>query len=283
MKYLRPAQLVSPLLSYLMLFGWLIGCSATGRPESPSTAASSDLRNLFDDSEERRLELDPISALSRGDQRWADQFGDYISKEYFSARHRLVVRDLSRLATIDQGSLDATDQIAYDVFRFQRQLEADGFDSGVQEILRQLPLDHLFGYHITFPDMSSGQSVAPFTTVDEYQHGLQRFDGFVTYLQRARDAMSEGINQGHVLPYFAAELVLGQLDAALEAGVDGSPLLRPTTNFPDSIAEAEQDRLTEAYRTALERQVLPAYTNCASSCRRNTCPLAAAELPGYSP
>ena len=80
--------------------------------------ARAKLLALFKASDEASLRLNPLDALFRGDMRYADQFGDTISDDYFAATRTAAERDLAALEAIDRALLNPTDQIAYDTFAF---------------------------------------------------------------------------------------------------------------------------------------------------------------------
>ena len=68
-----------------------------------SQAAAHDaLFAVFKASDEASLKLNPLSALFRGDMRYADRFGDMISDEYFAATRAAGQNDLAALAAIDR-------------------------------------------------------------------------------------------------------------------------------------------------------------------------------------
>ena len=90
--------------------------------------AGERLHRLFHDSDEASLRRNPISAMFRGDFRYADRLGDYISDEYFAAEKAAVEQDLATLASIDRNALNATDRLAYDVFKFQREETSSTFN-----------------------------------------------------------------------------------------------------------------------------------------------------------
>ena len=265
---------------------WLVGCSSlpgAGENRSSGTAPpdpEAELRALVETSDEAMLRLDPQGALARGDARFANRFGDYISKEYFAQMEALARADMEGLKRIPRPALSGPSGIVYDAFRYRTELALRRFDSGAAEILRHLPLDHLFGYHVAFPEWSTGQSIAPFKTLEDYENGVQRIDGFVTYLERAQAVLREAVDAGHVLPRFAAELVLRQVEETLETGLDGSPFLRPIESLPDDLTPVDQRRLKTAYRQAIAEEVIPAYQRLAHFLRQEYLPRSRTGAPG---
>ncbi|MEM7048296.1 MAG: DUF885 domain-containing protein [Acidobacteriota bacterium] len=244
------------------------------------TSAAQALDGLFAASNDRRLDLDPQAALGRGDRRQADRFGDYLSRRHLAARSDNLRRDLAALARIDRQALPAAQQVAYDAFRYRAETELAGFENGSEEILRQLPFDHLFGYHIAFPDMSSGQSLFPFTDLADYESGLRRLTGFARYLDDSHRVLRLGIEQGHVPAEFATRRVIDQLSAAVEGGVEGSPLLGPTKSFPDTIGDADRQRLTAAYERAIGETVMPAFARLETFFEEEYLPASRQGAPG---
>jgi hypothetical protein len=65
-----------------------ISASSIGEVANQGDSLATDsLRRsaLFERSDESSLLLNPLNALSRGDLRFADQFGDLVSDEYFAS------------------------------------------------------------------------------------------------------------------------------------------------------------------------------------------------------
>jgi uncharacterized protein (DUF885 family) len=226
---------------------------------SPSgAAAAKQLAGVLAAADEVDLKLFPLTGLTRGDLRHADQYGDYITDD-FLREHRSQLRfRLQQLRRIDRTRLSPMDKIAHDVFRHQNEYTLKAYGTGVAKINQALPLDHIFGAHMSFPQLSSGEGDAPFKTIADYENGLKRIDGFVVFLDRAIEKMRLGIKSGHVLIRVVTEKVVQQLDEAESAGVEKSAFLKPVQALPATFDDAQKRRLEAAYRTAISGQVLPA-------------------------
>lgn len=239
--------------------------SASEQPGAPAVSASSSaqpsvpLAQLFKDSDEASLRLNPLEALSRGDLRYADQFGDYLSSAYIEAARRQVRADAAGLKQIQREALSPQEQVSYDVFAWQTQNAQAFADLGLDLYTQKLPIDHFNAIHIAFADISSGQSIAPFKTLEDYENNLKRIKQFVAFLDMAQVRMREGMAAGIVQPKLVMRNVVDQLDTQFKAGVDGSPFLLPTKTFPASIVPADQQRLAATYRVAIQSEILPAY------------------------
>ncbi len=221
---------------------------------------SAKLTQLFIASDEARLQRNPLQALFRGDTRYADRFGDGVTDAYFAAEKAAAEADLKVLATIDRSRLTPDEQISYDVFKWQRETDLKGYDPALLGVAKLLPIDHFTGVHQFAPDIFSGQSVAQFKTVKDYEDNLKRLDEFVVAMDRSLDRMKQGVAAGVVQPRLVSERVLSQLDRHVTGGVDAMPLMMPVQKFPDTIPAAEQARLKAEYTAMVGGKVLPSYT-----------------------
>ena len=228
-------------------------------PVAPAPSPSEMLAKLFADSDEGDLKLSPFNALARGDMRYADQFGDYLSDAYIQAQRDKTASELSRLAAIDRSKLSDEEQISYDVFGWTLKTNKAFQDADLDRLTSKLPIDHFNAIHVAFADISSGQSFAPYKTVADYENSLKRIAQFVTFLDAAQVRMREGMAAGVVQPKLVMRNVLGQLDTQLKGGVDKSPFMLPVANMPKEFSDADRARLSAATRDAVANQVLPAY------------------------
>ncbi|MEA3008881.1 MAG: hypothetical protein QOJ91_573 [Sphingomonadales bacterium] len=246
--------------------GLLAGC-ATSSPPSPTAAAqaphqtpSQALAALFRESDEASLRRNPVQALARGDLRYADRLGDTFSDAYYDAEREAARADLAALAAIDREALSGDDRVAYDVFRWQRGMDLKGLEGEVFAAAVVRPIDHFNGFHTAFADLSSGEGIAPYKTVKDYENGLSRSHDFVRLADGAIARMEQGIAAGVVQPKLVMANVLEQLDAMLAEGVEGSSFYRPVANFPAEVPEADRPRLRAAYAESISTEIRPALT-----------------------
>jgi uncharacterized protein (DUF885 family) len=109
------------------------------------------------------------------------------------------------------------------------------------------------------PALGSGANAQPFETVQDYEHWLKRLDGLVVWMDQAIANMRVGVEKGAVQPRAVMEKVLPQLDAMIVPRAEDSQYFAPLKRFPESVAQADRDRLIAAYTQALEAKLLPAY------------------------
>ena len=237
----------------------LVAPPAAAQSALAENSAARDLHQLFKDSDEASLRRNPLYGIFRGDMRYADRFGDYITDAYFAAEKQANEEDMARLAKIDRTKLNPTDQIAYDVFKWQTEQTAIGYRPDILKLNAVRPLNHFYGFHTFYPTFSSGKSGAPFQTVADYDNALKRHREFIIYLDRAIERFREGKAAGIVETKMTINNVIGQLDSQLAQSVTESPYYGPITQLPASLSDADKARLTADYQAIIEQGIYPAY------------------------
>ena len=222
------------------------------------SATDAALLKLFHDSDEASLQRNPLNAIYRGDMRYADRLGDYVTDAYFAAERAAGQADLAALKKIDCGKLTPTNQIAYDVFKWQTELALKALSPELLAITSVQPVDHFSGFHNTYPGFASGEGAAPFKTVADYENNLKRHRDYVVMIDRWIVRFREGMTSGVVEPRLVVSNMIDQLNNQIALGVEGSTYYGPVKTFPDAIPPAEQARLRAATATAIRDGILPA-------------------------
>ena len=227
-------------------------------PAAAEQSAHDRLFKLFKDSDEANLKRNPIGALFRGDLRYAHTLGDGITDQYYAAERAAAEQELAALRAIPRDQLNATDQLAYDVFQYNRTNTLRGLQPDMLALTEVRPMNHFFGVHTFYPTFASGKGAAPFKTLEDYENNLKRHKDFVTFLDRAIGRFRQGKEAGVVDTKLTVGNMIEQLDAQLKLPVEESPYFGPVQQFPDSIAEADRTRLTQQYRAAITGEIYPA-------------------------
>jgi uncharacterized protein (DUF885 family) len=235
-----------------------LGAAAAPAPATPGEDSHARLTALFHESDEASLKRNPLNALFRGDLRYADRLGDYITNAYFDAERAASEEDLRRLKTINRALLNPTDRIAYDVFKWQTELALRGLAPEILALTAVRPIDHFTGLHSSYPDIASGQGAAPFNTLADYENNLKRNDEYAVDIDRAIARFREGLATGVVQPKLVIANVISQLDLQLGARVEDSPYYGPLKHFPAAISAADQTRLKVAYAKEISEKIYPA-------------------------
>jgi uncharacterized protein (DUF885 family) len=278
-------MLKSILLAIMLVVAAVQVQAAPAAAPTGGADPGAQLRKLFAASDEAHLRRNPLEALWRGDPRYADQYGDYISDAYFAAEKKSAGEDLAALARIDRSALSADERISYDVFRYQRSMDLAGFEPALLRSLTDRPIEHFYGAQAQFPAMSSGDGVAPFRTVADYDNNLKRLAGYIVYLDRAIGRMKQGLADGVTNPKVVMANVVGQLDALIAEGVEGSTFYRPIRHFPEAIPAADRARLAASYAGFIRDSLIPAHERMREFLRNTYLPHARetvglGEMPG---
>ena len=215
---------------------------------SASQSSHDRLFALFADADARALALDPLSRLYRGDDEGADRLGDFLTDSNFIAARTDTKLNLALLAQIDRESLDATDQLAYDVFRYTQERALAGTTDAVRALTEVRPLNHFFGFHNSYPNFASGKGAAPFKTLANYEDNLSRHDDYIAFLDRAIGRFRQGMRAGVLETKLTVGIMVTQLSTQIDTPLADSPFMAPTKAFPDEVSPADRTRLTAAYQ-----------------------------------
>jgi uncharacterized protein (DUF885 family) len=254
-----PRALLAALL--LSSAGTAFAQTAPAAPPAQSQAQTpaERLRQLFQNSDEANLRRNPLSAMFRGDYRYADQLGDFGSDAYFEAERQAAEQELATLHSIDRNALNPTDRIAYDVFEYQRNDDLRDLQPDLLALTRVRPINHFTGIHTFYPTFASGRSAAPFRNVEDYDNNVRRHRQFVALLDRAIERFREGLASGVVETQLTIRNVIGQLDTQLASPPEQTPYAGPLANFPEAVPEAERARLRTELITIVRDGIFPAY------------------------
>lgn len=254
------------------------GQAATAQDAAVTVEASQSegkrLSALFAEDDEANLKRNPLNALFRGDMRYADRFGDFISDAYFDGERKAAEANLENLKTIDRAKLNPTDQIAYDVFK-QNQVDAlKGLSKEIMDLTVVRPLNHFFGFHTFYPTFASGKGAAPFKTVEDYENNLKRHKEFIVLMDRSIDRFRQGMASGVFETKMTITNVVDQLNTQLAQKTEESPYYGPVTSFPEGFSDADKARLTAEYREIVEKGLYPANARLRDFLRDSYLPLA---------
>ena len=261
------------LLSCAALLSPLAAQAQTAPTETAATE-SQKLSTLFAADDEASLQRNPLSAMFRGDMRYADRFGDFISDAYFANERKAAEANLEALKSIDRDRLNATDKIAYDVFK-QNQTDAlKGLSKEIMDLTVVRPLNHFSGFHTFYPTFASGQGAAPFKTVQDYDNNLKRHKEFIILIDRSIDRFRQGMATGVFETKMTITNVIDQLNTQLAQKTEESPYYGPILKFPEGFSDADKARLTSEYRDIVENGLYPANARLRDFLRDSYLPLA---------
>lgn len=228
----------------------LLALAASGRAIPPANATKA-LHDLFAAAWDQQMQEDPERASELGDRRWNDRWMDRSPEGH--ARRNAETKDvLAKLAKIDRSSLSKADQLNYDLFQKRY-------------------LDRLEQYKVRWFLMSFNQREGPqtsddlgnslrFETVKDYEDWLARLRAVPTAMDQFTALLREGIKERMVHPRVIMERIPAQIDKQIVSDPTQSGFYKPFKSFPPGFSPADQQRLQQEARQAVEQQVVPAFT-----------------------
>lgn len=240
----------------------LIACSGGGEdPAQTDTGAdaaaaeSEKLHAIFEDHYQDGLEMNPIGATFQGVDTWNHIWPDTLSDEYIARTEAMTDEYLLRIRAIDPTLLDEQDRLSYQMFVDDLEMDVAGREYPGELI----PINQFYNAANFFAQLGSGASAQPFSDVDDYEDWLGRVDGFSVWVDTAIMRMRQGVEQGVVQPKVLMRKVLPQLAAHITDDPEESLFWRPVSNMPEEVSAEDRERLTEAYRAAIEDSIVPTY------------------------
>ena len=232
-----------PLVLVLLTFP-VIGRTA------PRPNATKALHDLFTAAWDQQMLEDPEHASELGDRRWNDRWMDR-SPEAYARRDQNNHAILATLAKIDRKQLSKADQLNYDLFqkRYADRIE----QYKVRWFL--MTFNQREGPQ-TSDDLSSSLR---FETVKDYEDWLARLRAVPTAMDQFTTLLREGIRERMVHPRVIMERIPAQIDKQIVSDPTQSGFYKPFKSFPSAISQADQQRLQQDAREAVEKQVVPAF------------------------
>jgi uncharacterized protein (DUF885 family) len=205
---------------------------------------------LLEEEWEWVMRENPTWASQLGDRRYNDRWQD-VSLAAFETRQQHRLETLRRLRGIDRAQLSPADQLNYDLFR--KELETDIEEDKFRLYL--LPVNQRGGVQ-TNDELTE---LLRFQTVKDYEDWVARLRALPRHIEQTTALMREGMRARLLWPKAVLQRVPAQLQKQLVASPEQSPYYAPFRQFPDSIPQAERDRLSQQAREAIAQGVIPAY------------------------
>ena len=250
-------RIVLPIICFLMFFLSCEQKSTTDKPAYSATEIQEQFSKMLEEFHQGSLSLDPLKATSIGDARFNSEFPNYLSKAYKDSSVAFYSRFKLRAEEFENEFLSANDTMSKDVLLWECDINLQGL-----KYRRELfPIDQMWSRNLIMGQFASGKGAQPFQTVKDYENWLERLEGFVVWLQTAEQRMKEGAKIRFVLPSSLILKVVPQLKAMSHPDIEAHLFYAPIKQLPKSFSEEDRERLTEAYRSMLTNQLIPAFTS----------------------
>ncbi|MBC6606752.1 DUF885 domain-containing protein [Hymenobacter sp. BT188] len=259
----------SPFLTALVAFALIspavaqkakpVTTKAAANSQAASSSSSAPLAALFEAYSEEEVQLDPILATSRGDNRYNDQFPNSRTQAYRTLERSFYQRYRTQLQKFDRTRLNPTDQVSYDMFAYtlDQRLASFAFNNWM------MPFNQFGGLPSSLVQLGSGTGAQPFKTVQDYDKWLSRLQNFPVWADSAIGNFRRGMRAGVVLPKALVPKMVSQLRAVAGADPAKNLFYGPVKTFPASFSAADKARLTPLFEQAIRRDVVAPYQRLA--------------------
>src|SRR5262252_4718409 len=237
---------VSYLMSVVMLFPVMV--SAT---QADLDSRRKALHDLLKEQWEYTLHCNPIFASILGDKRYNDQLDDF-SQKAIDQDLEQTRRFLSRFEAIETTGFPEQEALNQQLMVRDLKMKLEG--SRFQPW--DMPVNQFNGIHIEAPQLVS---LLAFTDTKDYEDYIARLRKFPVLFDQTIEHMRQGMAHGLMPPRILLEQVVEQSHKIATTPIEQSPFAHPFEKFPDSIPEADRNRLREQGLAAIRDSIAPMY------------------------
>jgi uncharacterized protein (DUF885 family) len=232
-------------------------------------APGKQLERIADRYLQDSFDLNPLYAsFILGDPKYDGRLEITIAPAHLAKLKTLQARVLRETAALPADKLSEADRLTLAVLRHQAQTRLDSF--AYPEHL--MAMDHYGGLPVQLAQFGTGESIQPLKTVKNYEDYLKRLNRIPEWTDQAIANVREGIKRGVVQPKPLIERSLEPLKALTEPDVEKNPFYLAIKRMPDNIPQADRNKLTAAYRTAIQRRLQPAMVKLARFIEKESLP-----------
>jgi uncharacterized protein (DUF885 family) len=217
--------------------------------------AKKQLSTLVDTYYEEQLKLNPIAATANGDNRYNDLLNIEFTDGHRSKIKTFLEKTQASLAQIKRESLDANDQVTFDILKRDIELGLEGlaFPDNL------MPINQFYGFHLTFAQLGSGSVMQPFASKKDYADWEKRMHVGAAYMDSSIVYFKRGLAAQVVLPKSLVEKTIPQLQSFLVSDVKKSTFYGPLNAFPKDFTAADKEKFTKEYTEIIQKEIIPAY------------------------
>ena len=235
----------------------LVSCKTESKKEAVTkTTPNQEFNQLLKEYNEGKLELNPINATYAGDNRFNDQFPNFLSDEYALKAKDFFTGIKVKLEDYSDDKLTESQQMSKAVLAWDCDMMLKQMSFKNDQLL---PINQMWTINLTVGQLASGSSAQPFKTADDYNNWLKRLDGFNTWLQTTKQRMQQGIKEGYVLPKSLIKKVIPQFKVLAETKTEDHLFNTPFKNIPKDFDAADITKIeTESYNI-LSSKLIPSF------------------------
>ncbi len=216
---------------------------------------NTQLKTLFEQYYEERLQFFPLEATSQGDNRFNDKLPLDISESYRKNLFGFYTRYINELDKIEIKNLSEDELIQFNTLRFSVNTEIEGLSFPTHLI----PFNQFTGLPLTFAQLGSGEASQPFKTTEDYENWLKRIDQFVIWADTAVANFNKGIASDFVLPKSLVVKMIPQMHDLAAPKTTENLFFGPIKKLPASFTTEQKALFIQKYTDAIENKIRPTF------------------------
>jgi len=206
---------------------------------------------------QENIKLYRINGTFQGDSRYNDTLPNFLSSSFEAKEKAFFLSYLNEVANYPDTLLSEEQQLSKKVLKW----ECEMYLQGIKFPKDLMPIDQMWGFQLTMGQLASGMGAQPFKTPQDYDNWLIRIEGYLSWLESAKENMKEGMAVGWVLPTSLVQKVIPQLEVMSTTQWDEHLFYSPIRNLPEGFSEEERSRLSAAYAAMVQNKIIPAYAD----------------------
>ncbi len=220
--------------------------------ENQTGEDNTELTALFDRYYNERMQLYPLEATQNGDSMYNDQLYADFTDSYRTKLKDFYSKYLTYVTKYDRETLNANDQISYDIFKREMEMnvEALGYHDNY------IPFQQFWGLPLTLGQIGAGESFQPFKTSKDHDNWLKRAAAFSPWADSAIVYFRKGIASGFVLPQSLVAKMIPQMDAMTTTDTAKNIFFGPLKKLKG----ADSSKYGTEYNKVISQSLVPAYT-----------------------
>jgi uncharacterized protein (DUF885 family) len=243
-------KIIIIVLGYLSL----MACNSAA-VKNETIATNQRLNSLFNNYWEQRMQLFPLEATAKGDNRYNDKLTIIIAESFRKQLYNFYSTYLDSVSAIDSNNLNDNDALSMRVFKYEMRMNLEG----LKYPTHVMPINQFWAFTLDMAQLGSAQGNQPFKTIKDYNDFLKRLALFPAYVDTAIYNMRKGMASGWVLPKSLVAKILPQLKAMIVRDPKSSIFYGAVRLLPDSFTATDKQNLSVAYTAAIQNIVVPTY------------------------
>ena len=223
------------------------------------------LGSYFDE----RMRYYPLEATQNGDTRFNDLLPVNFTDSYLDTLRNFYGLYAGKILAFDREKLNQNDQISYDIFKREMQIQLEALDLHLSTDIvtmpniQYMPFNQFEGIPIFLGQMGSGSGIQPFNTVEDYDHWILRAGKFQAWADSAIIYFRKGLQNGYILPRCLVEKMIPEMQIMVTPDITHNIYYTAIHLIPPGFAETDKARITAGLSKLISTSIIPSYKKLA--------------------